>query len=420
MEKEAELESHFVESIGAVSTVKQFGVEGYVGVVGETKFVRLLRNTYLSARSSILSGSSVELISSLITIVVLWVGSSLAIEQRLTPGTLMMFYSLIGYVMSPLGALISANQSVQDALIAADRLFQIMDLECDGSDSEEERINLTSQMIGDIEFKDVCFSYGTGKEVLVNVNLVVEKGKVTAKFFNKNNWIGVNLVVEKGKVTALVGESGSGKTTLMQLLQKLYKPQCGRIAIGRYDLMRVSDNSLRRYVGAVPQHVDLFEGSLLSNIALGDVEPDIARIEEIVDELGLRKFLNGLPKGYSTLVGEHGMSLSGGERQRIAIARAMYRNPQVLIFDEATASLDSLSEQYVKRTVSRLVNNGTTVLLIAHRLSTVKEADKVVVMKEGKIEEVGTHKTLLEKKGSIGDCGRVRWMDVREQRSNVE
>lgn len=397
MEKGAELESHFVESIGAVSTVKQFGVEGYVGVVGETKFVRLLRNTYLSARSSILSGSSVELISSLITIVVLWVGSSLAIEQRLTPGTLMMFYSLIGYVMSPLGALISANQSVQDALIAADRLFQIMDLECDGSDSEEERINLTSQMIGDIEFKDVCFSYGTGKEVLVNVNLVVEKGKVTA----------------------LVGESGSGKTTLMQLLQKLYKPQCGRIAIGRYDLMRVSDNSLRRYVGAVPQHVDLFEGSLLSNIALGDVEPDIARIEEIVDELGLRKFLNGLPKGYSTLVGEHGMSLSGGERQRIAIARAMYRNPQVLIFDEATASLDSLSEQYVKRTVSRLVNNGTTVLLIAHRLSTVKEADKVVVMKEGKIEEVGTHKTLLEKKGEYWRLWSCQ-MDVREQRSNVE
>ena len=208
-------------------------------------------------------------------------GSVLVIDKELTPGTLMVFYSLISYVISPIGSLISSNQTIQDALIAADRLFQIMDLEREQDDSQ--KIELEPDMIGDITFENVSFRYGSRKEVFK----------------------GLDLKIEKGKTTAVIGESGSGKTTLISLLQHIYPIQSGQIRIGEYDISQISNRSLRRRVGTVPQQIELFAGTIIENIAVGDLQPDMKRIVDLVEQLGLKDFIERLPNGYMTYIGVH-------------------------------------------------------------------------------------------------------------------
>ena len=375
MESSADLESQLVESINSISTIKRFGIEDFANLKTETRFVHLLKNTFRSTYGAIMAQGGIQFVSTAITIAVLWVGSTLVIDKELTPGALMVFYSLIGYVISPIGSLISSNQTIQDALIAADRLFQIMDLEREQDDSQ--KIVLEPDMIGDIAFENVSFRYGSRKEV-----------------FN-----GLNLKIEKGKTTAVIGESGSGKTTLVSLLQHIYPIQAGRIRIGDYDIAQIDNKSLRRRVGTVPQQIELFAGTIVENIAAGDFRPDMRRIADLVEQLGLKDFIDRLPNGYMTYIGEHGASLSGGERQRIAIARALYKEPEILIFDEATSSLDSTSEKYVKQTLDALARRGKTIIVIAHRLSTVKDADTIVVIDQGKVVETGTHKELSNSGG---------------------
>ncbi len=375
MESSADLESQLVESINSISTIKRFGIEDFANLKTETRFVHLLKNTFRSTYGAIMAQGGIQFVSTAITIAVLWVGSTLVIDKELTPGALMVFYSLIGYVISPIGSLISSNQTIQDALIAADRLFQIMDLEREQDDSQ--KIVLEPDMIGDIAFENVSFRYGSRKEV----------------------FDGLNLTIEKGKTTAVIGESGSGKTTLVSLLQHIYPIQAGRIRIGDYDIAQIDNKSLRRRVGTVPQQIELFAGTIVENIAVGDLRPDMRRIADLAEQLGLKDFIDRLPNGYMTYIGEHGASLSGGERQRIAIARALYKEPEILIFDEATSSLDSISEKYVKQTLDALARRGKTIIVIAHRLSTVKDADTIVVIDQGKVVETGTHKELFNSGG---------------------
>lgn len=375
MESSAELESQLVESLNSISTIKRFGIEGYANLKTENRFVQLLKNTFRSIYGSIMVQGGIQFVSTAITIAVLWLGSILVIENEMTAGTLMIFYSLINYVVSPIGSLISSNQTIQDALIAADRLFQIMDLERE--QDEKQKIRLEADMIGNIHFENVSFRYGSRKEV-----------------FN-----GLNLEIEKGKTTAVIGESGSGKTTLISLLQHIYPIQSGRIRIGAYDIAQIDNKSLRRWVGTVPQQIELFAGTIIENIALGDLHPDMQRIVNLIEQLGLTQFIERLPNGYMTYIGEHGTSLSGGERQRIAIARALYKEPEILIFDEATSSLDSISERYVKETLYKLAEQGKTIIIIAHRLSTVKEADQIVVIDKGQVAETGTHRELFNSGG---------------------
>jgi len=379
MESGADLEAHLVESLNSVSTIKRFGIETFANLKTETRFVGLLKNTYHSIYGSILANNGIELVSTGITVAMLWVGSTLVIHQEVTPGTLMLFYSLIGYVLGPVGKLISSNQTIQDALIAADRLFQILDLEQEEDDTQ--KIRLDSEMMGDIRFENVSFRYGSRKQVFESLNLTIPKGRTTA----------------------IIGESGSGKTTLASLLQHLYPIQSGSIHIGNYNLTQISNESLRQRIGSVPQQIELFSGTVIENIALGDFEPDMKKIIALCEQLGIREFIEKLPHSYRTFIGEHGASLSGGERQRIAIARALYKNPDLLIFDEATSSLDSISEKYVKQTLADLAKQGKTIVVIAHRLSTVQNADTIVVLQEGKVAEMGTHSQLLKKKGVYHD-----------------
>lgn len=375
MESSADLESQLVESINSISTIKRFGIEEFANLKTESRFVHLLKNTFRSIYGSIIAQGGIQFVSTAITIAILWLGSILVIDQELTPGTLMVFYSLVGYVVSPIGSLISSNQTIQDALIAADRLFQIMDLEREQDDNQ--KIVLEPDMIKDIAFENVSFRYGSRKEV-----------------FND-----LNLKIEKGKTTAVIGESGSGKTTLMSLLQHIYPIQAGRIRIGDYDIAQIDNRSLRRWIGTVPQQIELFAGTIVDNIAVGDLQPNMKRIVDLIDQLGLKDFIERLPNGLMTYIGEHGASLSGGERQRIAIARALYKEPEILIFDEATSSLDSISERYVKETLNALAQQGKTIIVIAHRLSTVKNADTIVVIDKGQVTETGTHSELYNNGG---------------------
>jgi ATP-binding cassette subfamily B protein len=257
-------------------------------------------------------------------------------------------------------------------VIASDRLFEIMDLEVE---NDSANVQLTEDLIADIRFENVAFRYGSRASIFENLNLTIKAGTFTA----------------------IVGESGSGKSTLMSLLQNIYPIQQGNIMIGKYALKYFSNASLRKLLAVVPQQIDLFAGNVIDNIAVGDEEPNMQRIIELCTQLGILSFIEGLPQGFNTYLGENGTALSGGQRQRIAIARALYRNPEILILDEATSSLDSAAEQHVQRTIDLLVQQQKTIIVIAHRLSTIKNADQIIVLDKGSVVEENTHDALLEK-----------------------
>ena len=365
MEKAADLETQLVESLNSAGTIKRFGLEDFSNLKTETRFVSLLESIYKSGLNNIFSSGSTSLVSQLITILVLWVGAGYAIGSQITPGELLSFYSVVGYFTGPVTSLIGFNRTLQDARIASDRLFEIFDLEIE---DEANKIEFKTEMAADIYFENVKFRYGTRVDVFDSLNLTIKKGDITA----------------------IVGESGSGKTTLISLLQNLYPLQAGHIRIGRYDLRHLTNQSLRRIVSVVPQRIDLFSGNVVDNIAVGDYNPDMNRVIEVCDKLGMTKFIEQLPHGFNTYLGENGATLSGGQQQRIAIARALYRNPEILILDEATSSLDSLAETFVQNTLRLLREESKTVIVIAHRLSTINLAQRVIVLDKGLVVQDGT------------------------------
>ncbi|SDA79198.1 ATP-binding cassette, subfamily B [Algoriphagus alkaliphilus] len=374
MEESAELESQLVESITSAGTIKRFGAEDHANIKTEMRFIALLRTVYRSGLNSIFSGTSSEAVSRLFTIILLWVGAGYVLQNEITPGELMSFYALTGYLTGPVSSLIGMNKTIQNALIAADRLFEIMDLEVEKS---EETFPIKKTDVGDITFRNVSFRYGSRANVFENLSLVFPKGKISG----------------------VIGESGSGKSTLVSLLQNLYPLQSGNIYIGDHDIKFVDNSSLRRLVSVVPQRIDLFAGNVLENIALGDYQPDMQRVVQICHRLGMIDFVESLPNGFGTYLGENGASLSGGQKQRIAIARALYRDPEILILDEATASLDPDSEQFVQQSIRMLATEGKTIIFITHRLAAVQEFDRLYVLDKGKLVEEGTHAELIAKEG---------------------
>jgi ATP-binding cassette subfamily B protein len=374
MENSADLETQLVESLTAAGTIKRFGLEEYANIKTENKFIIFLQSIYSSSIKSLYLGTASDFITRLFTIIILWAGCYFVMSRELTPGELLSFYALIGYFTGPATSLIGANKSIQDALIAADRLFEIIDLETEGSN--ETKISLTKDLIGDIQFSNMYFRYGTRDTVFE----------------------GLNITIKKGTSTAIVGESGSGKSTLLSLMQNLYPLKEGNITIGGIDIKYINNSSLRQMVSVVPQQIDLFVGTIVENIAIGEFEPDLQKVLNISKQLGIDEFVEKMPATYNTILHENGVNLSGGQRQRIAIARALYRNPEILILDEVTASLDSVSEQKVQETLNWFKSLGKTVIIIAHRLSTIKNCDDILVLQEGKLIEQGKHDELLLKK----------------------
>ncbi|MDR0420542.1 MAG: peptidase domain-containing ABC transporter [Prevotellaceae bacterium] len=372
MEQGAELQAQLVESINSAGTIKRFGIENHANMKTEDRYVTLTRTGWRSGIYDLVSSSASSLFSGLFTTTLYWAGTIFVLDNVITPGELMSFNTLTGYFMSPVIAMVSVSKVFQEAKIAADRLFEIFDL---NEESDTQKIQMTNKQCGDIVFNNVSFRYGSRSNVFTDFNI---------KF-------------DKGKINAIVGESGSGKTTLVALLQNIYPLQSGKITIGDIDIKHVRNADLRSLIGIVPQNIELFEGSISDNIILDDCEPEWNRVFDICRDVGILEFIENLPAGMKTNTGENGVQLSGGQRQRLAIARVLYRNPEILILDEATSSLDSESEQNIKNIVNELKKNGKTIILIAHRLGTVMTADKIFVLENGLLIEEGTHNELIAK-----------------------
>ena len=374
MERASDLQAQLVESLGAVQTIKRFGLEEFSNLRTEGRFVRLLRGIYGMGVAGVTINTASQVIARVSTIALLWMGSGLVIDRQMTPGELMSCYAVLGYMLGPIASLVGATRTVQDALIAADRLFEIMDLELDTGGG---RTQLSDATRSDIRLERVSFRYGARGELFRDLSLTIPAGRLTA----------------------IVGESGSGKSTIASIVQRIYPIDSGRVTIGDVDLSHVSVESLRRWIGVVPQRIDLFSGNVIENIAVGEFEPDIRRVMEVCARVGITELIERLPHRLETQLGENGALLSGGERQRLAIARALYRDPRVLILDEATSALDSVSERHVRRAVRAVRDEGRTVIVIAHRLTSVTDADRIIVLRQGAVVEEATHAELLRREG---------------------
>jgi ABC-type bacteriocin transporter len=371
METSALMESHLVETIQGVSTIRRFGTEDYFNQKTENRFMFLMKTIFTSSHNGLILSGVSEWLTSFLNILILWTGSYLVIDRILSPGELLSFYTLTVFFTTPLQALIGVNKPMQDAMIAADRLFEIIDLE---TEKEIKEIQIPDHFPeGDLVFDNVLFSYSPGIPV----------------------FSGLQLRFHQNYMTAVVGDSGCGKSTLLSLIQKIYKPNGGKIFIAGNNIQYISKAVLSEKIAAVPQHIDLFHGTIISNIALGENKPDHERIFDICIRLGLHEFISRLPAQYQTIIREQGINLSGGQKQRLGIARALYRNPSILVMDEATSALDPESERKVLETLQWFFNRGKTVIIITHRLATVKYCDSVIFLKQGEPPVCGTHERLL-------------------------
>jgi HlyB family type I secretion system ABC transporter len=374
MENGAQLAAHLVEDISGVETVKAFRAERMRSEQGEMRLVGFVQSLFSLQKLS-LSTNAVGLFgTSMAAVVILWYGGHRVMTGALTVGQLMFFYSLLGYLLEPLERLAAVNLRLQDALIAVDRLYQVMDLEVEPVGQSKKA--MFAGVRHAIELQDVSFHYGCRANVLEQVSLRILPGKTVA----------------------IIGESGSGKSTLLKLLLGFYAPTAGRILVDGTDLRDVELASWRRAIGLVAQDPFIFNATLGENIALGQPGATLAQVAEVARVAGLEDVVAGLPERYETIIGERGANLSGGQRQRLAIARALLGGPEILIFDEATSHLDTATERAIQDSLKTALT-GKTVMVVAHRLSSVMEADLIFVLHRGRVVQAGTHWELLGQEG---------------------
>lgn len=375
-EQMGDMSSTLQEIFAGIRVVKAFGREDAEGERFRERNRAYLSTTLKTNQVWAIGHSHMEIIGVISVATLIWYGGYLVISGTMTPGAFFSFMAAMILAYTPIRKLSGSNNLIQQALAAAERVFDVLDM-----NTEQSHDHGTAPLMGikqAIEFQSVSLRY--------------ENHTVSAL-------TDIDLVIKPGEVIALVGSSGSGKTSLVSLLPRFYEPTAGRVLIDGLPLASYELHSLRAHIGIVSQEIVLFDDTIQRNIAFGRTGASQADVEQAAKLAYAQDFILRLPEGYQSIIGERGLKLSGGERQRLAIARAILRDPPLLILDEATSALDTESERIVQLALANLMKNRTT-LVIAHRLSTVQNADRIVVLERGAIVESGTHEELLRKGGT--------------------
>lgn len=370
-----ENQAFLIEAVTGIQTVKSLAVEPHFIRKWEEMLARYAKTAFATANLANIAGNIGGFIQQASNLAVLWAGAYAVMDNKLSIGELIAFQMLAGQVNAPVLRLVNMWQQLQQIKVSVDRLGDIMNEEAEPS-YNPNRTTLPS-VRGEIVLERVSFRYR----------------RDTAEVLHQ-----VSIHVKAGMRVGVVGRSGSGKSTLAKLIQRLYVPESGRVLIDGVDLAQVEPAWLRRQIGVVLQENYLFSGTIRENIAAACPEASLDDVRAAAEIAGAGDFINDLPQGYDTHVGERGEALSGGQRQRIAIARALLLDPHVLIFDEATGALDYESERTIMNNLDRIAANRTLVM-VAHRLSTVRRCDLIIVLERGSVVELGTHEELLQRGG---------------------
>ncbi len=372
MENNARVQSYLKESIDGIETVKSHQAETVVKSKNRFKFEKLINTVFKNNIVSISQESICDLIELVGIVIILWIGFGMVLSDKVTIGSLITFYALLAYFTEPVKNLIRLQPLMQTAVIAAERLNDILDIQIE----EYGKTSAKELKWSEIKFVNIDFRYSNHELVLKNIS------------FN----------IKKGQKVAIIGESGCGKTTLVKLLLKFYETEKGEILVDENSLTDLPLDITRNEISYIDQNTFLFSDTIKNNLILGNENVTDKEIENACKAAKAEEFIKEFPLGYDTYLDENGKNLSGGQRQRLAIARALLRKPKLIIFDEATSNLDNITETAIKNTIFGL-DKDLTCIIIAHRLNTIKNCDKIFVMDKGEIVEEGTHQDLLKQKG---------------------
>lgn len=383
-EAAADITSVLQEVASSPRVIKSFVREGYEVDRFDKENMNNFRANMKYAQLSSTLTPTIEFVAAIGVSIILWYGGNSVINGSITAGSLVAFLTYAVNISNPIKRLSRVIGNIQRALAAAQRVFDVLDLPEDIKNAPDAK--LLPKVKGDVRFNDVSFAYNENEEVLSHVSFEVKPGEMIA----------------------FVGPSGAGKSTVASLLPRFYDATNGSITIDGEDIRKVTLDSLREQVGIVPQETVLFNGSVYDNILYGRLDATREEVEAAAKAANAHDFIMQLPDGYETMLGDRGMNISGGQRQRISIARAILKNPQILILDEATSALDTESERVVQEALDRLMV-GRTSFVIAHRLSTIKNADKIMVLEKGQLIEQGNHDELMAMDGLYAHLYKIQY-----------